>query len=370
MVVLINTNERFLETTFYLLGIEKRLMKEMDVKFGYSMVVFPKKNYIFKSISYLQPKEITKGMKKVHNLNFEFLPIEDNVISLELNDIIRDLFIKNDKYVYQSLAEYLYKINLIFGRINDYVYRGSISKKVINLFLKKTWESEICEETVENDFHLIREWANQEFSCEGEEDEDNMNELEREYRLDGKAKKANSKISESFLIPVPRDSSGKVVKEELSSINIAPPAQTNRRMTFFSKPRSSLRKASGAFKSNLTGMSDPKINMESIGMLPDMERLKALQEKFKVDAEIKEESIQSQLSEVSSFDSHSDSNDFNPNKNFFTEHSFDSHQFDFGNLIDSFDLMIVLDRSNDLITPFVSQSSYMGLLDDLLKGIF
>jgi hypothetical protein len=65
VVVMINTNERFLETTFYLVGVEKRLMKEMGIKFGYSMVVFPKKNYIFKSISYLQPKPIRRAMKKV-----------------------------------------------------------------------------------------------------------------------------------------------------------------------------------------------------------------------------------------------------------------------------------------------------------------
>ena len=368
VVVMINTNERFLQTTFYLVGVEKRLMKEMGIKFGYSMVVFPKKNYIFKSISYLQPKEIRRSLKEVHNLNFEFLPIEDNVISLELTDITRDLFVKNDKFVYQSLAEYLYKINLIFGRVNDYVFRGSLSQKVIEIFLKKVWESEICEQTIENDFHLIREWANQEFMCDDDDEEDEQNQLEKEYRMDGQGKKKNNKISESFLIPVPRDSEGKVIKEELSSLNIQENVKTTRnRNTFFHKGRKSNRHFSSKFQSNATNEVRSKRGIDRFTL--DTDRLKVLQQKFAVDTEIKEESARSMDKSVDrSFDSHSDSEDFNPNKNFFTENSFDSLGFEFNNMINNFDLMIVMDRSNDLITPFVSQSSYMGLLDDLLKS--
>lgn len=369
VVVMVNTNERFLETTFHLVGLEKRVMKEMDVKFGYSVVVFPKKNYIFKSISYLQPKPIRKALKQVHNLNFEFLPIENNVISMELNDIVRDLYVKNDVYVTQTLAEYLYKINLIFGRINDYVYRGSLSKKVIEIFLKNTWESEICDENVKNDFHLIREWANEEFTREGL---DEMDEIEREFRLDGRGKVTNDKISESYLIPVPRDSKGKVVKEELANINHKQLPRNNRkRMTFFNKGRKSMSAQSNPFESNLTGTSGEASKPRAPLNLFDDERLKQLQEKFKVDLEIKEESNQDfPSSKEESFDSHSDSEEFDPNKKYFTNNSFDSVEFGFGfeNLIDNFDLMIVMDRSNDLITPFVSQSSYMGLLDDLLKG--
>lgn len=372
VVVMVNTNERFLETTFHLVGLEKKVMKEVGVKLGFSMVVFPKKNYIFKSIRYLQPKPIRKALKQVHSLNFEFLPIENNVISMELNDIVRDVYVKNDVYVTQTLAEYLYKINLIFGRINDYVYRGSLSKKVIELFLKNTWESEICEDNAKNDFHLIREWANEEFTREGENEIDQMDEIEREFRLDGQGKLINEKISDSYLIPVPRDSQGKVVKEELANLNHQQLPRANRkRMTFFSKGRQSMALSNKRFQSNVTGDSDKDVPPRTHLNPFDPDRLKLLQEKFKVDVEIKEESNQEFPSSRSqSFDSHSDSGDFDPNKKYFTENSFDSVEFGFGfeNLIDNFDLMIVMDRSNDLITPFVSQSSYMGLLDDLLKG--
>lgn len=372
VLLLVNTNERFLEMAFHLVGLEKKVMKGLDAKFGYSVVVFPKKNYIFKSISYLQPKPVRKALKKVHNLNFEFLPIENNVISMELNDIVRDLYVKNDVYVTQTLAEYLYKINLIFGRINDYTFRGSLSRKVVETFLKNTWESEICDETKKNDFHLIREWANEEFTREGHDQMDEMEELEKEYRMDGQGNATCGKISDSYLIPVPRNSKGKVVKEELANLNHKRLSRGNRkRMTFFNKGRASLANASNRFMSNVTGVSGKSPKRETPGNLIDGDRLKLLQQKFKVDAEIKEESNQeSQSSNSQSFDSHSDSGEFDPNRKFFSDNSYDSNELGFGfdSLIDNFDLMVVLDRSNDLVTPFVSQSSYMGLLDDLLKG--
>ena len=384
IIVMVNTNEKFLETTFYLLGTEKKMLKSMGVKFGYSMVVFPRKNYIFKSISYTQPKMIRKPMREAHNLNFEFLPIEDNVISLELNDIVRDLFVKNDKYVYQNLAEYLYKINLIFGRINDYVYRGSLSQKVVEIFLKKAWESEICNNKSENDFHLIRDWANKEFE-DPDVEEDDHQDIEREYRMDGQTKKTNIKVTESYLIPIPRDENGKVVPDELDNLNDMKKksyCSNRRRVSFFNRgvfrSKKNSRRPSKRFKSNVTktsGLPSHQFNSETYKTNENV--IKNIKNKYKVEAEIKEESrVNSEKSSNDgninsvreSYDSHSDSDVFDPNEGDFTDNSFISQTFDFTEMNENFDMMIVLDRSNDLVTPFVTQSSYMGVLDDLLKG--
>ena len=109
-----------------------------------------------------------------------------------------------------------------------------------------------------------------------------------------------------------------------------------------------------------------------------------MEEKYKVDFEIKEESqhpsnIHSKrgstrqtqnllASKVErSFDSHSDSDDFDPNAGMFSDKSFVSDSQE-AMYFQDYDLMVVLDRSNDLVTPFVSQSSYLGLIDDLLKS--
>ena len=69
-------------------------------------------------------------------------------------------------------------------------------------------------------------------------------------------------------------------------------------------------------------------------------------------------------------DSHSDGEDFNPNQGNFSMYSAGTESCLENSIYQKYDLMVVLDRANDLVTPFLSQTSYIGLLDDLLKGNF
>ena len=407
VVILLNTNERFLEMTFEVLQKYQNLQKKKARKFGSSIFVFPKLNYIYKSISNMQPLKVQEAIKKVHNFNFEFLPIDENVISLELNDIIRDLFVKNDKEVYQLLAGYLYKINFIFGKINDYVYRGNLSQKVVEYFVKSVWMSEIGEDSEESKFDKIREWANREFALYDNNVDDDK-ELEKQYRLDGKFGNVNKKITESFLIDVPRDDSGVIVREEVAKMMKKKPDKykgntSGKRKTFFHfKGQIDIRNFSKVFmksqqNSKKTSMVETsqdqsnknlpkpgvKLSTQDLNKYR-LEQNKRLEEKYKVDFEIKEESqhpsnIHSKrgstrqtqnllASKVErSFDSHSDSDDFDPNAGMFSDKSFVSDSQE-AMYFQDYDLMVVLDRSNDLVTPFVSQSSYLGLIDDLLKS--
>ena len=78
-----------------------------------------------------------------------------------------------------------------------------------------------------------------------------------------------------------------------------------------------------------------------------------------------------QSKEDESFDSHSDSQDFDPNPIDFDGSQSQNTMQGLENLMglsQGYQLMVVFDRSNDLVTPFVSQTSYIGILDDLLKG--
>lgn len=404
VVLLLNTNERFLEMTFEVLQRYQNLQKKRNNQFGCSVFVFPKKNHIYKSISSMQPPRVQQAIKKVHTFNFEFLPIDDNVISLQLNDIIRDLFVKNDSKIYAMLGEYLYKINFIFGKINDYVYRGNISQKVVEQFVRNVWMSEIAEDTEESNFQAIREWANREFQLHQEE-EDDTKELEKQYRMDGKFDHVNKKISESFLIDVPRDDEGHIVREQLASM------MKKRQQYNYKKNDTGKRKTFFHFKSRIDIRSFTKVFMESaqnskknsvdpqskqapkpgVKLSPlDLnryrdEQTRRLGEKYKVDFEIKEESRgESFLASMvdshaqsprelntnaeNSFDSHSDSDDFDPNAGMFSDNSHVVETVDDQMFFQEYDLMVVLDRSNDLVTPFVSQSSYLGLIDDLLKS--
>ena len=363
VVMLLNTNERFLEMTFEVLQKYQNLQKKKNRKFGCSIFVFPKLNYIYKSISNMQPMKVQDAVKKVHNFNFEFLPIDENVISLELNDIIRDLFIKNDKEVYQILAGYLYKINFIFGKINDYVYRGHLSQKVIEYFVKSVWLSEIGNDSEESKFDEIREWANREFAVY-EDNVDDAKELEKQYRLDGKSVNVNKKISESYLIDVPRDDSGNIVREEVKKMMNRKKEEKDykknnigKRKTFFHfKGTIDIRNFSKVFmkshqnsKKNSVVTKEPvpekkpikipgnKISTKEMKKFK-IEQNKRLKAKYKVDFEIKEESLNpsnfnskkgssrhaSKLlaSNVEkSFDSHSDSDEFDPNAGMFSDNS-------------------------------------------------
>lgn len=187
VVLLLNTNEKFLQMTFDVLNAYKVEKEKQKNRFGCSVYVFPLVNYIYKTISNMQPLKLQKSIQKVHTFNFQFMPVEEGVISLELNDITRDLFIKNDKKIHRLLAEYMYKINFIFGKINDYVYRGTLSKKVVELFVRLVWDSELTDERHDNNFHEIREWVSKEID---HDDEDSCDEakIAKEYAKEGQAK--------------------------------------------------------------------------------------------------------------------------------------------------------------------------------------
>ena len=391
VVLLLNTNERFLEMTFEVLERYQDMQRRKNAKFGCSIFVFPKRNYIFKSISNMQPPKVQQSIKKVHNFNFEFLPIDDNVISLELNDIIRDLFEKNDKKVYQLVAGYLYKINFIFGKINDYVYRGNISQKIVEFFVRNVWMSEIADDSEESGFDQIREWANREFALY-EDNVDDAKEIEKQYRMDGKFREVNKKISESFLIDVPRDDTGAIVREEIAKMmqkkttNYKQNSIGKRKTFFHIKNRIDIQNFSQKFmksqqNSKKTSMKvEPlpapgvKLSSQALDSYRKRQQLQ-LSLKHKPDFEIKEESFVHEDDKIqyiydkpeNSFDSHSDSDDFDPNAGMFSDPSEDPGSTDQNMYFKEYDLMVVLDRSNDLVTPFVTQSSYMGLIDDLLK---
>ena len=395
---MLNTNEKFLEMTFEALGKYQKKKQKQKMKFGCSIFVFPQRNYIFKSLSNMQPLKVQQAIREVHNFNLEFLPIEDNVISLELNDITRDLFVKNDSHVYKLLAGYLYKINFIFGKINDYVYRGNLSQKVVEQFVRSVWESEVAESNIDNDFNLIREWANREFVLP-EKDADDAKELEKQYRMDGKSVKVDKKVTDSFLIDLPRDDKGRIIRVELEKIlsqqkkNRRKNKPQAKRKTFLNlSTQFDIRSFSKVFMDSLTNsknnssknsVSSSKKNFKLSKKAIDKLRVQQSQKmknKYKPDFEIKEESLNYSKNKSKSssrkerghthksYDSHSDSEDFDPNASMLSDQSDKEFNKEEVMYYQDFDLMVVLDRSNDLVTPFIPQSSYLGIIDDLLKS--
>ena len=181
--MLLNTDENFLQMTFDVLQAYKLARESEQQAFGVSVYVFPENNYIFQTISRMQPLALQDCIQQVHAFNFQFLPVEEGVISLELNDITRDLFVKNDKKVHRLLARYLYKVNFMFGKVNDYVYRGTLSKAVVEQFVRLVWDSELGGVVKKNDFHKVREWVLSEIQPVGEAGEVEMSPQNKEFSV-------------------------------------------------------------------------------------------------------------------------------------------------------------------------------------------
>ena len=81
------------------------------------------------------------------------------------------------------LARYLYKVNFMFGKVNDYVYRGTLSKAVVEQFVRLVWDSELGGVVKKNDFHKVREWVLSEIQPVGEAGEVEMSPQNKEFSV-------------------------------------------------------------------------------------------------------------------------------------------------------------------------------------------
>ena len=84
-------------------------------------------------LKYLQ----LKADLKIFNLPIDMLPLEKDVLSLEANDTINQLFLNNDTTVLSVLVRSIIKFESIFGRIKYKYAKGDHAKT-----LKKLLENE------------------------------------------------------------------------------------------------------------------------------------------------------------------------------------------------------------------------------------
>ncbi|OQS05550.1 vacuolar protein sorting-associated protein 33A [Thraustotheca clavata] len=63
----------------------------------------------------------------------DLVPYEEDVLTLELNDGFRDLFVDNDKSSLQTVATSINKLQVLFGVIPNIKYKGSMSKVAVEM---------------------------------------------------------------------------------------------------------------------------------------------------------------------------------------------------------------------------------------------
>ena len=74
---------------------------------------------------------------KTDNLNIDMYNLDKDILSLEENSALYDLYIKEDLNLLSIMAKCVLKIEAIFGKINFRYYKGSLAKKLNQLIINE-----------------------------------------------------------------------------------------------------------------------------------------------------------------------------------------------------------------------------------------
>ena len=74
---------------------------------------------------------------KTDNLNIDMYNLDKDILSLEENSALYDLYIKEDLNLLSIMAKCVLKIEAIFGKINYRYYKGSLAKKLNQLIINE-----------------------------------------------------------------------------------------------------------------------------------------------------------------------------------------------------------------------------------------
>ena len=86
--------------------------------------------------SYIKSKNLHFYLK-TDNLNMDMYYINKNILSLEENNALYDIYIKEDLDIISKLSKCVIKIEAIFGKIKQRYYKGSLAKKLNQLIINE-----------------------------------------------------------------------------------------------------------------------------------------------------------------------------------------------------------------------------------------
>ena len=77
--------------------------------------------------SYIKSTTTLNLYIKPDNLNIDMYYLDKNILSLEYNEALYDIYIKEDLNLVSQLAKCVIKIEAIFGKIKQRYYKGSLA---------------------------------------------------------------------------------------------------------------------------------------------------------------------------------------------------------------------------------------------------
>jgi hypothetical protein len=112
----------------------KTICEQIKKSFGkeYHIYFIPEITYI---CEYILENYCIKNIK-ISNLNLDLIPLYDDVLSFELNDIFKEFYLDYDITCVKQIVNSIHNLEQINGTIKNIKGKGLIAERVINMFCK------------------------------------------------------------------------------------------------------------------------------------------------------------------------------------------------------------------------------------------
>ena len=88
-------------------------------------------------LSYIKKNPSLNFILKTDNLNIDMYILDKDLLSLENNSALYDLYIKEDLNILSILSKCIIKFEAIYGKIKSFYYKGNLAKKLNNLIINE-----------------------------------------------------------------------------------------------------------------------------------------------------------------------------------------------------------------------------------------
>ena len=117
------------------------MLKAMRPNIEEYIIFIPGENYDI--IDYMTSNHI-RGDFNIKNLNFDLIPIDIDLLSLERNNCLKEIYIENDLTSVGDLANSLVKLEMIFGKIKYKYIKGDVAQTFFNMVEEKEKENKLA----------------------------------------------------------------------------------------------------------------------------------------------------------------------------------------------------------------------------------
>ena len=138
------------EIIIYIVKPEKKLfniiiqthlmLKTMKPNLEEYIIFIPVENYDI--IDYMTSNHI-RGDFNIFNLNFDLIPIDLDLLSLERNNCLKEIYVENDFTSVGDLANSFVKLEMIFGKVKYKYIKGDVAQTFCKMVIEKEKENNL-----------------------------------------------------------------------------------------------------------------------------------------------------------------------------------------------------------------------------------